>query len=76
MTVQENASSSVPSPAGAVLPCRETVKDDIDDSPDMPAAEPLRGILQHCQEELLPTYQKVDGAALRFQKNTDTAPWQ
>jgi len=68
VSVQENPSSSLPSPAGAALACRETVKDDIDDSPDMPAAEPLRGILQHCQEELLPTYQKVDGAALRFQK--------
>lgn len=68
MSVQENPSSSLPSPAGAALACRETVKDDIDDSQDMPAAEPLRGILQHCQEELLPTYKKADGAAVRFQK--------
>jgi hypothetical protein len=58
----------IPIPAGSAPPCRETVKDDIDDSEDMPAAEPLHGILQHCQDELLPTYRNVDGAAMDFQK--------
>ena len=68
VSVPENPTSPVASPVMVALPCREPIKDDMDDSQGMPAAEPLHGILQHCQEASLPTYQKVDGAALRFQK--------
>jgi hypothetical protein len=69
---QENASLPVASPVPAQLPRRENVEDDIDDSDGMPDEEPLHGILQRCQEGLLPTYQRVDGAAMRFQKRYRT----
>ena len=68
MSVQENAGSPGPIPAAAAMPCREPVQDDMDDSQDMPSVEPLHCILQHCQEELLPTYQTADGTAMRFQE--------
>ena len=68
MSFQEDTRSSVSSPTAAAPPCREAVKDDMDDSQDMPAAGPLRDILQHCQENLLPAYQRADAAALLLQK--------
>ena len=68
MSLQENTTSAVPRQAGATLPCREIVKDDMDDSKEMPEVEPFRAILQHSHVNLLPAYQKTDLAALSYQR--------
>jgi hypothetical protein len=42
--------------------------DDMDDSADMPASQPLHDALEHCQEQILPKYQSADRLALDFQR--------
>jgi hypothetical protein len=42
--------------------------DEMDDSSDMPPRGPLREILEHCQECVLPAYQNADKSAIKYQR--------
>lgn len=46
----------------------ETI-DDMDDSRDMPAGQPLRAILEHCQQIIYPEFSKADREALLKQRS-------
>ena len=45
-----------------------TPVDDMDDGENMPAHDPLRTIVQYCQQTIWPSYVKADQSALRLQE--------
>lgn len=47
---------------------KRNVQHDMDDSRDMPEVQPLRDILQYCQENVLPQFRDADDAALKYQQ--------